>query len=123
MRHMGGNYVRRLLVMLKLVKMTRVISGGSDRGRDSRHLYRSEEHTSELQSPDQLVCRLLLEKKNYDDYATKNDLCVTYVIIKPHAERAKNWGDQPPDLVARDEDSIGITIRGAKMLGTSSIIA
>src|SRR5207244_12732244 len=26
-------------------------------------LKRSEEHTSELQSPDQLVCRLLLEKK------------------------------------------------------------
>src|SRR5258708_26666073 len=28
-----------------------------------RHLSRSEEHTSELQSPDHLVCRLLLEKK------------------------------------------------------------
>src|SRR5258708_26552782 len=28
------------------------------------HAYRSEEHTSELQSPDHLVCRLLLEKKN-----------------------------------------------------------
>src|SRR5258708_30934311 len=27
-------------------------------------LFRSEEHTSELQSPDHLVCRLLLEKKN-----------------------------------------------------------
>src|SRR5258708_16250034 len=27
-------------------------------------LERSEEHTSELQSPDHLVCRLLLEKKN-----------------------------------------------------------
>src|SRR5207244_13129724 len=27
-------------------------------------LRRSEEHTSELQSPDHLVCRLLLEKKN-----------------------------------------------------------
>src|SRR5947208_10890960 len=26
---------------------------------------RSEEHTSELQSPDHLVCRLLLEKKNF----------------------------------------------------------
>src|SRR5258708_22824182 len=26
-------------------------------------LYRSEEHTSELQSPDHLVCRLLLQKK------------------------------------------------------------
>src|SRR5574344_2342149 len=28
-----------------------------------RRSYRSEEHTSELQSPDHLVCRLLLEKK------------------------------------------------------------
>src|SRR5258708_22634656 len=28
-----------------------------------RFLERSEEHTSELQSPDHLVCRLLLEKK------------------------------------------------------------
>src|SRR5258708_20287615 len=27
------------------------------------HVGRSEEHTSELQSPDHLVCRLLLEKK------------------------------------------------------------
>src|SRR5437870_10149996 len=27
--------------------------------------HRSEEHTSELQSRGQLVCRLLLEKKNY----------------------------------------------------------
>src|SRR5258708_31716372 len=26
-------------------------------------IHRSEEHTSELQSPDHLVCRLLLEKK------------------------------------------------------------
>src|SRR5258708_15056797 len=29
---------------------------------------RSEEHTSELQSPDHLVCRLLLEKKKYRNY-------------------------------------------------------
>src|SRR2546428_7796690 len=29
---------------------------------------RSEEHTSELQSRSDLVCRLLLEKKNYADY-------------------------------------------------------
>src|SRR5258708_22766921 len=28
-----------------------------------RICFRSEEHTSELQSPDHLVCRLLLEKK------------------------------------------------------------
>src|SRR5258708_29918727 len=30
-------------------------------------LDRSEEHTSELQSPDHLVCRLLLEKKKRSD--------------------------------------------------------
>src|SRR5256885_8479539 len=30
-------------------------------------LARSEEHTSELQSPCNLVCRLLLEKKNYGE--------------------------------------------------------
>src|SRR5258708_18701606 len=35
-------------------------SGG---GRRHRTRPRSEEHTSELQSPDHLVCRLLLEKK------------------------------------------------------------
>src|SRR5258708_31402900 len=31
---------------------------------------RSEEHTSELQSPDHLVCRLLLEKKKNQEYPT-----------------------------------------------------
>src|SRR5258708_16010257 len=30
---------------------------------DGQYSDRSEEHTSELQSPDHLVCRLLLEKK------------------------------------------------------------
>src|SRR5258708_19077200 len=33
---------------------------------------RSEEHTSELQSPDHLVCRLLLEKKNKIENSTDN---------------------------------------------------
>src|SRR5258708_11586535 len=37
---------------------------------------RSEEHTSELQSPDHLVCRLLLEKKiSYSDHALKLVTC------------------------------------------------
>src|SRR5258708_29837555 len=35
---------------------------------------RSEEHTSELQSPDHLVCRLLLEKKK--KVAPPNFLCL-----------------------------------------------
>src|SRR2546426_5007672 len=35
-----------------------------------RELVRSEEHTSELQSPCNLVCRLLLEKKKKQHVAT-----------------------------------------------------
>src|SRR5256885_7549813 len=34
-------------------------------GRERGPEHRSEEHTSELQSPCNLVCRLLLEKKNH----------------------------------------------------------
>src|SRR2546426_7069160 len=43
----------------------------ADLGRGTRH-HRSEEHTSELQSPCNLVCRLLLEKKknNYIELRT-----------------------------------------------------
>src|SRR5258708_1559650 len=37
------------------------LAKGPSDNREAR--YRSEEHTSELQSPDHLVCRLLLEKK------------------------------------------------------------
>jgi len=61
----------------------------------------------------------------YYEYASKNDLFLTYVIINPQADRSKDWGEQVDELVARivDEDSTGITIRGAKMLGTSSIMA
>src|SRR5258708_26243820 len=42
---------------------------GLDR-RAFRPYPRSEEHTSELQSPDHLVCRLLLEKKNCEESST-----------------------------------------------------
>src|SRR5256885_2511125 len=43
--------------------------GGDARQRQRRrqHMLRSEEHTSELQSPCNLVCRLLLEKKKEHD--------------------------------------------------------
>src|SRR2546426_4325503 len=39
-------------------------AGGVSASRVRRQPVRSEEHTSELQSPCNLVCRLLLEKKN-----------------------------------------------------------
>src|SRR5437879_9133068 len=43
------------------VGLSYVLDG--DHGLSLCHLVRSEEHTSELQSPMYLVCRLLLEKK------------------------------------------------------------
>src|SRR5258708_29540941 len=43
--------------------------------RGSERAPRSEEHTSELQSPDHLVCRLLLEKKKNKD-PTRNRFAV-----------------------------------------------
>src|SRR5256885_13081457 len=42
----------------------RPLAGGGVPPLACAHLDRSEEHTSELQSPCNLVCRLLLEKKN-----------------------------------------------------------
>src|SRR3712207_7564417 len=48
------------------------------RGRLSPHLGRSEEHTSELQSRQYIVCRLLLEKKK----------CVVQICTAfPHSSR------------------------------------
>src|SRR5256885_12244858 len=43
-------------------------TAGADRG--ERRPVRSEEHTSELQSPCNLVCRLLLEKKKTNPQLT-----------------------------------------------------
>src|SRR5690349_24921258 len=46
-----------------VVRMGGVLRHESDMGRDAGRSDRSEEHTSELQSRRDLVCRLLLEKK------------------------------------------------------------
>src|SRR5258706_11080552 len=52
----------------------RRIRGFGRGGRGSRRIIRSEEHTSELQSLTNLVCRLLLEKKKKNRYNTKHRL-------------------------------------------------
>src|SRR5258708_11237256 len=47
-----------------MVDLLRLVTVGEDAARQNGSpVSRSEEHTSELQSPDHLVCRLLLEKK------------------------------------------------------------
>src|SRR5258708_22236611 len=44
---------------------------------------RSEEHTSELQSPDHLVCRLLLEKKKKSSHQLQKSVCcLCQVVLK-----------------------------------------
>src|SRR5258708_8027575 len=48
--------------------------GDGHRGWQCVHA-RSEEHTSELQSPDHLVCRLLLEKKKKKAKKTQKRTC------------------------------------------------
>src|SRR5207248_3971136 len=79
-------------------------SGVDDQGRntynvldialaDGEHVVRSEEHTSELQSPYDLVCRLLLEKKkknclyydnhfiiSFSSYPQKHSQCYTRTV-------------------------------------------
>src|SRR2546430_3984136 len=52
-------------------------------GRAKARLPRSEEHTSELQSQSNLVCRLLLEKKNM-----KAVPCAEWPTLTPHTEYA-----------------------------------
>src|SRR5258708_19780510 len=46
-------------------------------------IHRSEEHTSELQSPDHLVCRLLLEKKKKNIIITIHTITTRYTYTHP----------------------------------------
>src|SRR2546426_8588665 len=48
---------------------------------------RSEEHTSELQSPCNLVCRLLLEKKNSINTRISNVINMSIIPSEVHDER------------------------------------
>src|SRR3712207_8429016 len=50
------------------------------------HRDRSEEHTSELQSRQYLVCRLLLEKKKIDYYKYKLEMNTLLHAIKHHTK-------------------------------------
>src|SRR5258708_21976308 len=72
-RHAGLQHVadQQSVDVVVLVIRIGLVEGDDDQrlGREFRDRivaeeFRSEEHTSELQSPDHLVCRLLLEKKN-----------------------------------------------------------
>jgi 4-hydroxyphenylacetate 3-monooxygenase len=64
--------------------------------------------------------------REYYHYARDHDLYLTYVIISPQADRSKSAGEQSDEFLVAgvcDEDREGITIRGAKMLGTGCPLA
>src|SRR5258708_28169513 len=52
-------------------------------------LSRSEEHTSELQSPDHLVCRLLLEKKKRSEEHTSELQSPDHLVCRLMLEKKK----------------------------------
>src|SRR5256885_9488215 len=64
-RQLANEITRPVNHLAKMIDRSAVI--GLDREGRRR---RSEEHTSELQSPCNLVCRLLLEKKKRDDMSS-----------------------------------------------------
>src|SRR5256885_3728382 len=67
----------------RAVLQPRRIRGAAARRDYRRQPARSEEHTSELQSPCNLVCRLLLEKKNNAYIASSADLSRDPVSYHP----------------------------------------
>src|SRR2546430_13474986 len=62
----GQSHVARLVLGLEVVRVGADCAHGVRAGGELR----SEEHTSELQSQSNLVCRLLLEKKKNQHLAT-----------------------------------------------------
>src|SRR5258708_17528534 len=63
---------------------SRQIPAQAGRRRELYPRLRSEEHTSELQSPDHLVCRLLLEKKKKKKNRHKKNEYTTHGNITKH---------------------------------------
>src|SRR5437763_6759277 len=58
---------------------------------------RSEEHTSELQSPMYLVCRLLLEKKNEKDRAMEEARSTRRIWFNQRLPPVRcAWSERPP---------------------------
>src|SRR5256885_3012538 len=73
---------------------------------------RSEEHTSELQSPCNLVCRLLLEKKNNSLDAALDPISSPIANSFAHSvprflSRRQNWSRAAPPAPATPSGSLG----------------
>lgn len=61
--------------------------------------------------------------RDYFAFVRDNDHYVTYVIVNPQGDRSKATSDQGDEfhtVAIVDEDSEGIVVKGAKMLGTAT---
>src|SRR5256885_9694872 len=88
-----------------LVAKSRRPTGNSRPGapeRSSRTVGRSEEHTSELQSPCNLVCRLLLEKKKHPGIPDTHQL-LGQRVLRPGA--VDSTGDRVVLLLRADANN------------------
>ena len=84
-------------------------------------LYRSEEHTSELQSQIHLVCRLLLEKKNYKAF----DFKLTHLaqeIISRYTATHRVTGSLMVQAVLQSEPAARKEINTLFMVGTTALL-
>src|SRR5256885_3249666 len=94
---------------MKLRKVRRFSSWTIPSNAQRRKLRRSEEHTSELQSPCNLVCRLLLEKKKPHRSTRRRHTCrspsvprTTYIVSgsTTHPRGARCHGSHPLPWIA-----------------------
>src|SRR5690606_40438371 len=83
--HTGFQHHPGNVQMMHLQTGTGVVGKMNGYQRITVLIVRSEEHTSELQSRENLVCRLLLEKKI-------TNLIQVYVNIKTHCELFQSYG-------------------------------
>src|SRR5260363_131367 len=83
---------------------------------------RSEEHTSELQSPDHLVCRLMLEKKK--KHATSFLVCTSVNTGTPTRLRTSARISSPASMPQPRNDSLelrfALSYEALKMNGSAS---
>src|SRR5256885_3442722 len=86
-------------------------------------LLRSEEHTSELQSPWNLVCRLLLEKKKCSTIRACEVAYPANVIVEAALGRrpgSRDWRTDQERIHQRSLDlSLGLSITAVSAMATS----
>src|SRR5256885_5533304 len=83
---------------------------------------RSEEHTSELQSPCNLVCRLLLEKKNSGDTSRTLAAPCTNALVKSAARSACRVPSRRSRQTTSCANASRATLRAARLADARLVV-